>query len=131
MARRNPNPVQRIGDTLERRVRKHIPEFEVLVRQGFPHEFPAARNFAYCMDTRPPTIVYAPKLAWQDEDRVTAVLAHEMGHAALFRANQPEHTEREADVVAEALFGVQIHYDADTVQSLRTGVRPRPGSLPR
>lgn len=106
------------------------------VRQGRANEFLSARSHAYCalVEGSPrPVIVYAPKLARASWPRVVGVLAHEYGHALLMSEGNTDHSERECDRVAEALFGVSIWYDLSGIQSVErtTGaVRPRPSNLP-
>jgi hypothetical protein len=41
----------------------------------------------------------------------------------------PDHSERQADKLAEDLFGSPIYYDNDLIQSTERGVRPRPRHL--
>lgn len=103
----------------------------VTLRVGRSAEFPKKRNYAYCMQMRDGqlTIVCAPKMRRAPPHRVDALLAHELGHAILLDAGRPDHSEREADAVAERVFGVRISYDKDDVQTLRRGVRPRPARL--
>lgn len=96
---------------------------------GEPSEFPALRDHAYCIDTKPPTIVYAPKLARASEERIEGVLRHEFGHALAFHVFTPDHAERDADIVAALVFGTPIRYDADDVQTTGEGVSPRPARL--
>ena len=77
-------------------------------------------------------IVVAPKLVvCDDEERVQGVLRHEFGHAVLWHMGKMNHSEREADTMGEDLFGEPIYYDAETVQTLAGGTRPRPHHLPK
>jgi len=70
-------------------------------------------------------------------ERCTGVLAHELGHVALLMSGNAgngwneDHSERDADAAALALFGVQVRYDADDVQTSGPGVSPRPARLDR
>jgi len=101
---------------------------------GDPEEFPEARNMAYTARNKRGDIciVVAPKLVvCDDEDRVHGVLRHEFGHAALWHLGNMGHSEREADTMGEDLFGEPIYYDAETVQTLAKGTRPRPNHLPK
>jgi len=75
------------------------------------------------------TVYVRPKLAAQPPERIDAVLMHELGHVILIRHGYDEHTERDCDECAEGAFGVEISYDADDVQTLGPGVRPRPAHL--
>jgi hypothetical protein len=76
-------------------------------------------------------IVVAPKFLDAPRHRQEALIAHELGHATLMLLNRMQHTERDADTVAEALFGVRISYDAEDVQTTGRGTRPRPNHLPK
>jgi hypothetical protein len=87
---------------------------------------------AYCMtrkDCPDMLIVVAPKMAMAALDNIEGVLAHEFGHAILFHCGHWNHTEREADQAAEALFGAPIRYDRNLIQSTTRGVCPRPAHL--
>jgi hypothetical protein len=102
----------------------------VRFRYGRAGEFPRKRNYAYCADDPSgPVIVLAPKGKRASAERVLGVLAHEWGHALAFLAGMPEHSERDADTLAEQVFGVQIAYDNDDVQTVGAGTRPRPSRL--
>jgi predicted SprT family Zn-dependent metalloprotease len=92
-------------------------------------EFPHARNFAYCSDDL--VIVVAPKMVKSADHRIEGVLAHELGHAINFYLGNLRHSERDADDMAERIFGTTIFYDRDTVQSTEHGVSPRPSFLPQ
>ena len=108
------------------------PHFEVTLAEGESSEFPMPRNMAYCHrddDSGALTIVVAPKLVRGSKDRIEGVLRHEFGHALLFYWGYPEHGERDADSLAENVFGDPIYYDRETVQTTRSGTRPRPAHL--
>ena len=108
------------------------PYFDVDLHVGEPGEFPKRRNMAYCHhDDRTGllTVVVAPKLLNGPLDRIEGVLRHEFGHALHFFWGYPNHGERDADTLAENVFGAPIYYDRDTVQTIRGGVRPRPAHL--
>jgi len=109
-------------------------DFYCNIALGDAEEFPAARNMAYTTrDQRGDIlVVVAPKLVvCGDVDRIEGVLRHEFGHAALWHLDRPKHSERDADAVAEDLFGAPIYYDREDVQTLAKGTRPRPSHLPR
>ena len=109
-------------------------EFYVDFALGNPEEFPEARNMAYTARNKRGDlcIVVAPKLVVCDnEERVQGVLRHEFGHAVLWHMGKMNHSEREADTMGEDLFGEPIYYDAETVQTLAGGTRPRPHHLPK
>ena len=102
----------------------------VRFRYGRASEFPRKRNYAYCVDAPSgPVIVLAPKARRASAERVLALLAHEWGHALAFLAGMPEHSERDADTLAEQVFGLRIAYDKDDVQTVGAGTRPRPSRL--
>lgn len=108
------------------------PFFDVGFSVGEASEFPKARNMAYCHhddETRNLTIVVAPKMLRANIDRIEGVLRHEFGHALLFFSGHFKHGERDADALAEQVFGLPIYYDRETVQTIRGGTRPRPAYL--
>jgi len=108
------------------------PHFEVTLAEGEPHEFPALRNMAYCHrddGSGELTVVVAPRLVTGNLDRIEGVLRHEFGHALLFFWGYPQHGERDADSLAENVFGDPVYYDRETVQTIRGGTRPRPAHL--
>lgn len=109
--------------------RERFPDFDVTLRMGDPAEFPELRAHAYCEDTAPPRITYAPKLEIAHRDRIEGILRHEIGHALAFAARFPDHTERDTDEIARLMFGDVIRYDADDVQTVGAGVTPRPRRL--
>lgn len=97
-----------------------------------------ARQFAF-FDYRDHVLGVAPKLNKQSEDRIRALIRHELGHAveALYAYSTVERRigvpiltpERYADAVARGIWGDTIRYDADDVQTLGRGVSPRPRRL--
>ena len=114
--------------------------------------FPANRSYAYFRPKAPEIlgkdggglIVMSTKIFGCSEDRCTALIMHEFGHAMDFLANPAPpvparmrrdpavHThggERRADALAEAVWGIPIRYDPQLVQSLTCGVCPRPTFL--
>jgi len=109
-------------------------DFYCNIALGDAEEFPAARNMAYTTRDKRGDIlvVVAPKLVvCGDVCRIEGVLRHEFGHAALWHLDRPKHSERDADAVAEDLFGSPIFYDDEDVQTTAGGTRPRPSHLPR
>tara|TARA_R110000751_G_scaffold12475_2_gene42864 strand:- start:3497 stop:3907 length:411 start_codon:yes stop_codon:yes gene_type:complete len=97
-----------------------------------------ARQFAY-FDYHDYVLGVAPKLNKQSDDRIRALIRHELGHGveALYAYSTVERRigvpiltpERYADAVAEAIWGDTIWYDADDIQTLERGVSPRPRRL--
>lgn len=98
-----------------------------------------SRAFAFCEDHGEGgafRIAIAGKLNdpdIADDSRVDGILRHELAHAVLLHGGDIEHTERDADEVAEALFGSPIFYDEDDVQTTDPSApgarRPRPEYL--
>lgn len=108
------------------------PGFRVTLVEGHPHEFPAERSRAYCQFEKGKlTIAVSPTLFRDNTARIEGVLRHEFGHAVYFFEGYEDHSERQADELAEVLFGDLIYYDSDLVQTInpRNAVRPRPRSL--
>jgi hypothetical protein len=117
------------------------------------HMFPKKRAYAFFSEKASllfdgsddvSMIAFAGKFRTASRDRMEAIMMHEFGHAMDLlapccplplpdRRNDPtvhrHGSERRADALAEGLWGVHIKYDADTVQSLCCGVRPRPIAL--
>lgn len=90
------------------------------------------RACAYCQelgDNRRYMIGVAPKMLSASYARIQAVLAHELGHVVLLAEGNEHHTERDADRVAEQMFGLRICYDDEDIQTTGPGVRPRPSYL--
>lgn len=103
--------------------------------------FGLPRTVGLALDTgRPPRSRRA--MAYTDGRRVTlylralelprgnviGLLRHELGHVSLIRARL-DHSERDADAVAEAVTGRPIRYDCAGVQTTGGGRRPRPRRL--
>jgi len=89
------------------------------------------RQFAYTRDLgdQQYELGVAPKLLRAEPERAAGIIAHEVGHLLLMRAGRDDHTEREADLAAEAALDVAISYDREDVQTLAAGTRPRPAHL--
>jgi hypothetical protein len=125
--------VKPIFEHLHDHVRGHFaPKFRARLKMGKASEFPERRNMAYCMTKAgcpEMIIVVAPKMENAPIDNIEGVLAHEFGHAILFHCGHWNHTEREADQAAEALFGAIIRYDNHLIQSTTRGIAPRPAHL--
>jgi hypothetical protein len=107
-----------------------------LVYKAPARDFPKNRNYAYCQ-VEPVNSVYligtAPKMEVGGLNRIIALLAHEIAHALLLHRGLNDHSERDADELAEALFDIEIYYDSADIQTLDgyRGTRPRPDHLPR
>jgi hypothetical protein len=93
------------------------------------------RAYAFCEDLDDGSfrIAVAHKLNDADDSRVEGLLRHELAHAVLLHTGDLEHTERDADEVAEALFGSPLFYDEEDVQTTDQSApgarRPRPPYL--
>ena len=127
--------VQGHFNTLLAKANKTLPRpLQVTVYQAPAADFPNVRDFAYCHEGPGGTgfaIGTAPKLEAQSDDRIKAILAHELGHAVYMVNGCDLHNERDTDRMAEALFGVEVAYDNEDVQTLKPGRRPRPSHLPQ
>jgi len=96
------------------------------------------RQYAF-YDYRDHIMGVAPKLERESDDRIRALIRHELGHAveALYSPSTIRqrlgisHTspERYADAIAQQIWGDTILYDGEDVQSLSEGVYPRPRRL--
>lgn len=124
--------IRRIFAELLRKARQVDPSLRVALRVGRASEFPELRDHAYCSSQRGRIeIVIAPRMLSAAPERQAGVLAHELGHALLFRAGLPEHAERSADEVAERAMGKKVRYDSEDVQTFGRGKKVRPSYLPR
>ena len=94
-----------------------------------------ARAYAFCEDLDDGSfrIAVAAKMNDADDSRVEGLLRHELAHAVLLHGGDMEHTERDADEVAEELFGSPLFYDDEDVQTTDQSApgarRPRPPYL--
>ena len=106
------------------------PDLQISLIVGRSAEFPEARNFAYCAwDGKASEIVFSPKVLDEPKATQDALIRHELAHAMLQSAGL-SHNERECDAVAEEFWGDLLYYNADDVQTLTGGIRPRPSHLP-
>jgi hypothetical protein len=90
------------------------------------------------IDREGPFVRVAPELARMPTSAINGVIAHELGHILVLLKIEPmkqghDAAERQADRVAEKVFGKKIYYDrVDQVQRMgqgARGVRPRPKGL--
>jgi len=93
----------------------------------YKNKYPTARDYAM---TNGFVVYLSPKILQADLPRVHGLLRHELGHAVLMQAGLHEHTERQVDQLAEALFGDVIYYDDEEIQTIEKGTSPRPKHLP-
>jgi hypothetical protein len=108
--------------------------------------FPALRDYAFChydRHTNEITIGVAPKFLRAHPTTQDALLRHELGHAIDFII--PPRTlnkyarsqgrvlsstpERRADDIAYLVWGDKIRYDHNLIQTLNTGIYPRPPEI--
>lgn len=85
-----------------------------------------ARAYAACSGA---AVYVASKIYDTEYNRYAAILMHELAHAVLMQSGDEDHSEQDADDVAEELFGHRISYDKDDVQTLGRGRHPRPEYL--
>jgi hypothetical protein len=93
------------------------------------HDTP--RHFA-C--TNKSQVRVAPELSAEPPEVISAVLRHELGHVVVLcgyakAARGRDAQERQADEIAERVYGKHISYDERGVQTLKAGTRPRPMGL--
>ena len=132
MARQAPTRVREIFAKLLADAKDVDATLRAYVVEGDDFEFPEERSLAYTYfesNDRPMKVVVAAKIIDVPDDRIDALLRHELGHALLLQAGAIDHSEREADQVAETLWGDPIFYDERDIQSLCCGTRPRPEYL--
>jgi len=122
---------------------KRVPPFRPGLLIGHSADYPHPRNCAMCawLDTpqgRQIDIFVAPKVLKMDLGRQEGLLRHEFGHAVEFYLQDrlpevlpglPKGIERRADQIAERIYGDPIYYDADLIQTISGGTRPRPRHL--
>jgi hypothetical protein len=136
------NRVQACFDALLSLVQEQYPSLsctiEVDESAGERGGEACARAYAFCEDLDDGSfrIAVAGKMndaSTTDDSRVEGLLRHELAHAVLLHGGDLEHTERDADEVAEALFGSPLYYDEDDVQTTDPSAlgarRPRPEYL--
>lgn len=96
------------------------------------------RHFAEAsIDHDGPIVRVAPELAQEPVSTIRGVLYHELGHIVVLLGFYParpgyDAAERQADRVAEELFGKKIYYNKKSVQCAGPGARgrrPRPRGL--
>lgn len=97
------------------------------VSLDFQGRYPKDRDYA---KTNGFTIYFSPKILDCEDHRVEGLLRHELGHIILMQAGLLNHSERDADTIAEFCFGLPIYYDSSDIQSIKEGNYPRPNHLP-
>jgi hypothetical protein len=74
-------------------------------------------------------IIVAPKIEAEPDAVIDALLRHELAHGILLFHGHDGHSERDADELAEAIWGDRLNYDYRDVQTLAPGQWPRPRHL--
>ena len=131
--------VQACFDALLSSVQEQYPSLSCTLRvdskAGQRDGQACARAYAFCEDLDDGSfrIAVAAKMNDADDSRVEGLLRHELAHAVLLHGGDMEHTERDADEVAEELFGSPLFYDDEDVQTTDQSApgarRPRPAYL--
>ena len=131
--------VQACFDALLSSVQEQYPSLSCTLRvdskAGQRDGQACARAYAFCEDLDDGSfrIAIAAKMNDADDSRVEGLLRHELAHAVLLHGGDMEHTERDADEVAEELFGSPLFYDDEDVQTTDQSApgarRPRPPYL--
>tara|TARA_R110002060_G_scaffold30712_2_gene41244 strand:+ start:4479 stop:4871 length:393 start_codon:yes stop_codon:yes gene_type:complete len=100
---------------------------------GEQQEFPMRRDFAYTHqnDDGSLSIVFSPQIKEASEERMVGLIRHELAHALFLLEGEEDHSEQDADDLAEEVFGTPIRYDRMNVQTIGSGVTPRPKHLPK
>lgn len=119
----------RLREELAAFLKLTVPPIHVQV--GPYAEFPQDRDHAYTEPGDPVRVVVAPRMLLASTDRQEAVLRHELGHVGMgVQGRWEDHDEQDADTLAQLVWSDPIRYDGANVQSLCTGVHPRPAHLP-
>jgi hypothetical protein len=124
---------RRIFRALAGGIAPHAPGLRCRLSRGDPADFPRERNFAMCGLIAPSEaeIIVAPKIEDEPDEVIAALLRHELAHAVFLFHGHDDHSERDADALAEVVWGDRINYDARDVQTLARGRWPRPEHLPQ
>ena len=143
---RSPEAVQHLlalrWAEAQREVGSVLPPTHLSLEIGESPHFRTARGFATTQQLDPNRfhIKFAEKVAGCSEDRLDAVIRHELGHVLDLSVGKialdrwavprgvylPDTLERRADGIAFAVWRRPLRYDVEDVQSLATGVFPRP-----
>jgi hypothetical protein len=147
---RSPEEVQRLLSVRWLDVQREIgpllpPDLVLSLEIGDSEHFRTPRGYATTTVLCPGRyhITFSEKALWCSEDRLDAIIRHELGHVLDFSvplegvnrwsqsrgATLPATAERRADALALAVWRQFIRYDAEDVQSLSTGTFLRPERL--
>jgi len=109
----------------------HAPGLRCVLTRGPASDFPHDRNFAMCglIAPKQAKVIVAAKIENEPDAVIEALLRHELAHGILLFCGHADHSERDADELAEAIWGDRLNYDARDVQTLAPGKWPRPGHL--
>lgn len=111
----------RLGDLFRRELARLKGWPGVVPRLAIDTTVPRSRRaMAYTTGRR---VVFYERALELPTKNLVALIRHELAHVLLWHRR---HTEREADELAEEVFGQAIHYDACGVQTIGRGTRPRP-----
>ena len=116
----------------ENKLGKHL---SIFLLDGDVSEFPQRRDMAYTLfetNQEPIKIVINPRLRSEDIGVQMGVLRHELAHAIYFLDKDFDHSEIEADILAEEIFGSKIWYNQNKIQTiLPSRHQDRPEDLPQ
>jgi hypothetical protein len=110
-------------------------KLSVFLLDGNKSEFPKKRDMAYTQFDRkgvPIKIVINPALRHKNPYVQLGVLRHEIAHAIMMIDGDLEHSEIEADIYAEEIYGTRIWYNTDKIQTILPDRHAeRPSDLPK
>jgi hypothetical protein len=119
-------------DFAEKKMGKKL---SIFLLDGDKKEFPEKRDMAYTQFEKkgaPIKIVINPALRNKDKYAQLGVLRHEIAHAVLMIDGDLDHSEIEADIFAEDIYGTRIWYNQDKIQTILPSRHPiRPDDLPK
>jgi len=101
---------------------------DVELEIDYVDRYPNVRDFA---KTTGDVVYFSPKILKASFFRMDGLMRHEFAHVIFMSQGDYDHSEREADLLAEAVFGGYIFYDEQDVQTTFRGKRPRPSYLPQ
>jgi len=122
-----------------------VSDVQLSLELGESEHFHSPRGYATTKVLSPSRfhITFSEKALRCSEDRLDAIIRHELGHVIDFAAERkvaerwarsrgvdlPQTPERRADTIAFAVWRRMIRYDAEDVQSLSEGAWVRPERL--